>query len=685
MTNKKNYQADSIKVLKGLEAVRKRPGMYIGDTDDGTGLHHMVYEVVDNSIDEALAGFCKNIHVKINSDGTVTVRDDGRGIPVDIHKGEKKSAAEVIMTQLHAGGKFDHNSYKVSGGLHGVGVSVVNALSENLKLEIYRDGKIYCIEFQNGEAKAPLKVSGKSKETGTKITFKPSKEIFSSIKFSEKILIKRMRELAFLNKGIKITFIDASQKKEKLTEFKFDGGIIEFVDFLDQKREKLKNKNGNDLFKKPIYIEGQNGNIEIGCSLKWNASYSEEVFPYTNNIFQKDGGTHLLGFRSALTRVINKYANENNLLKKNKFTISGDDIKEGLTCVLSIKIPDPKFSSQTKDKLVSSEVRMIVETVINEKLSIWFDQNPSVAKIILSKVIQAAMARDVARKARENVRRKGALELSGLPGKLADCQIGKQEGTELFIVEGDSAGGSAKQGRNRSNQAVLPLRGKILNTYVEDLKIKKNGNGNGSDQRTKALSKMISSNEIVTLINALGLDPKAQEIDLKDLRYGKIIIMTDADVDGSHIRALLLTFFNNKPFNKLIENGHVYLAQPPLFKINKGSKGIYIRDDKELENFIIKNNKELKDIKKSSKEYLKKIELEKSKMNIQRFKGLGEMNPEELWSTTLNPETRNLLQVQYSKDSKKDQNLIHTLMGNDVALRKDFIVSNAINVQNLDI
>tara|TARA_B100000575_G_C23118606_1_gene646990 strand:+ start:160 stop:2217 length:2058 start_codon:yes stop_codon:yes gene_type:complete len=685
MTNKNNYQADSIKVLKGLEAVRKRPGMYIGDTDDGTGLHHMVYEVVDNSIDEALAGFCKNIHVKINSDGTITVRDDGRGIPVDIHKGEKKSAAEVIMTQLHAGGKFDHNSYKVSGGLHGVGVSVVNALSENLKLEIYRDGKIYCIEFQNGEAKAPLKVSGKSKETGTKITFKPSKEIFSSIKFSEKILIKRMRELAFLNKGIKITFIDASQKKEKLTEFKFDGGIIEFVDFLDQKREKLKNKNGNDLFKKPIYIEGQNGNIEIECSLKWNASYSEEVFPYTNNIFQRDGGTHLLGFRSALTRVVNKYANENNLLKKSKFTISGDDIKEGLTCVLSIKIPDPKFSSQTKDKLVSSEVRMIVETVINEKLSIWFDQNPSVAKIILSKVIQAAMARDVARKARENVRRKGALELSGLPGKLADCQIGKQEGTELFIVEGDSAGGSAKQGRDRSNQAVLPLRGKILNTYVEDLKIKKNGNGNGSDQRTKALSKMISSNEIVTLINALGLDPKVQEIDLKDLRYGKIIIMTDADVDGSHIRALLLTFFNNKPFNKLIENGHVYLAQPPLFKINKGGKGIYIRDEKDLESFIIKNNKELKNIKKGSKEYLKKMELEKSKMNIQRFKGLGEMNPEELWSTTLNPETRNLLQVQYSKDLKKDQNLIHTLMGNDVALRKDFIVSNAINVQNLDI
>ena len=685
MANKNTYQADSIKVLKGLEAVRKRPGMYIGDTDDGTGLHHMVYEVVDNSIDEALAGYCKNINVKLNSDGTVTINDDGRGIPTDIHKGEKKSAAEVIMTQLHAGGKFDHDSYKVSGGLHGVGVSVVNALSEKLFLEINRDGKKYFIEFRNGEAKAPLKISGKSKQTGTQITFLPSKEVFSSIKFSANILIKRMRELAFLNKGIKITFIDDSQKKEKILEFKYDGGLIEFVDYLDEKREKLQNKNGNDLFRKPIYIEGKRNNVELECSLKWNAGYSEDIFPYTNNIYQKDGGTHLLGFRSALTRIINKYANENNLLKKNKLTISGDDIKEGLTCVLSTKIPDPKFSSQTKDKLVSSEVRMIVETLVNEKLSIWFDQNPSVAKIVLAKVIQAAMARDVARKARENVRRKGAIELSGLPGKLADCQIGKQEGTELFIVEGDSAGGSAKQGRNRSNQAVLPLRGKILNTYVEDLNIKKNGNGNGSDQRTKALSKMISSNEIVTLINALGLDPKAHEIDLKDLRYGKIIIMTDADVDGSHIRALLLTFFNNKPFNKLIEHGHIYLAQPPLFKINKGSKGIYIKDEEELENYIVTNNKEIKKSKKGSKEFLKLIEIEKSKMSIQRFKGLGEMNPEELWSTTLNPETRNLLQVRYSKNSKKDQELIHTLMGNDVTLRKDFIISNAINVQNLDI
>jgi len=681
--NNTTYQADSIKVLKGLEAVRKRPGMYIGDTDDGTGLHHMVYEVVDNSIDEALAGYCKNIIIDINDDGSITVQDDGRGIPVDIHKGEKKSAAEVIMTQLHAGGKFDHDSYKVSGGLHGVGVSVVNALSEKLELFIERDGKKHFVEFNNGDSKFPLKVIGKSKITGTKIKFLPSKNIFSSTKFSFVILQKRMRELAFLNKGIKISLNDLTQKKPKNSDFKFEGGIIEFVEFLDEKREKLKNKNDNDLFKKPIYIEGIKNNIDIQCSLKWNAGYNEDVYPYTNNIYQKDGGTHLLGFRTALTRVINKYASEQNLLKKNKVALSGDDVKEGLTCVLSVKIPDPKFSSQTKDKLVSSEARNIVESIISEKLSIWFDQNPSISKTILTKIIQAAVARDVARKARENVRRKGALELTGLPGKLADCQNSRQEGTELFIVEGDSAGGSAKQGRNRENQAVLPLRGKILNTFTEINGSKKNGNSN--DLRTKTLSKMISSNEIITLINALGLDPKNEEIDLKDLRYGKIIIMTDADVDGSHIRALLLTFFNNKPFNKLIEQGHVYLAQPPLFKINKGSKGIYIKNEKELENYIVRNSKDLKKLKKGSKDYENFIQIEKSKLNIQRFKGLGEMNPDELWNTTLNPETRNLLQVQYSKNLQKDQNLIKTLMGSDVASRKDFIVDNAINVLNLDI
>jgi len=681
--NTNTYQADSIKVLKGLEAVRKRPGMYIGDTDDGTGLHHMVYEVVDNSIDEALAGYCKNIIIDINEDGSITVKDDGRGIPVDIHKGEKKSAAEVIMTQLHAGGKFDHDSYKISGGLHGVGVSVTNALSEKLELYIERDGKKYFIEFKNGEAKVPLKVVGKSKSSGTEIKFLPSKKIFSSTKFNFSIIQKRMRELAFLNKGIKISLNDLTQKKHRNIEFKFDGGIIEFVEFLDDQREKLINKNNKDLFRKPIYFEGIKNNVLVQCSLKWNAGYNEDVYPYTNNIYQKDGGTHLLGFRNALTRIINKYTSEQNLLKKNKVTLSGDDVKEGLTCVLSVKIPDPKFSSQTKDKLVSSEVRNIVENIVSEKLSIWFDQNPSISKIILTKIIQAAVARDVARKARENVRRKGALDLTGLPGKLADCQNSKQDGTELFIVEGDSAGGSAKQGRNREYQAVLPLRGKILNTFIEVNGSKNNGRSN--DLRTKILSKVISSNEIVTLINALGLDPKDEEIDIKNLRYGKIIIMTDADVDGSHIRALLLTFFNNKPFNKLIEQGHVYLAQPPLFKINKGSKGIYIRDEKELESHIIKNSNNMKKLKKGSKDYEKWIQFEKSKLNIQRFKGLGEMNPEELWSTTLNPETRNLLQVQYSKNLQKDQDLIQILMGNNVAARKNFIVDNAINVLNLDI
>ena len=685
MTNKNknsSYQADSIKVLKGLEAVRKRPGMYIGDTDDGTGLHHMVYEVVDNSIDEALAGYCKKIEVKINSNSSITVKDDGRGIPVDIHKSENKSAAEVIMTQLHAGGKFDHDSYKVSGGLHGVGVSVVNALSETLKLEICRDGKKYFIEFKNGNSLAPLKVIGKTKDTGTLITFTPSKDIFSSIKFVPSIIHKRMKELAFLNKGIGITIEDSSSKKIKTTNYKFEGGILEFANDLDEKKDKLMNKNGNLLFKKPIYIEGKKDDINIECALQWNASYNENTLSYTNNIFQKDGGTHLLGFRSALTRVINKYAGELNLLKKNKLSISGDDVKEGLTCVLSIKMPDPKFSSQTKDKLVSSEIRNIVETIVNERLSLWFDQNPSISKIVLAKIIQAAQARDVARKARENVRRKGALELTGLPGKLADCQNSSQDGTELFIVEGDSAGGSAKQGRNREFQAVLPLRGKILNTYVDTTNRKKNGE---NEIRTKTLSKMISSNEIMTLINALGLDPKDEEIDIKDLRYGKIIIMTDADVDGSHIRALLLTFFNNKPFNKLIQNGNIYLAQPPLFKINKSGKVTYIKDEKELEKFINNNSKELKKLKKGSKEFQKYYSTEKSKLNIQRFKGLGEMNPDELWNTTLNPATRNLLKIEYSKNIEKDENIIHTLMGNDVSLRKDFIVSNAIDVQNLDI
>jgi len=692
MTNKKQqdnlkYSAESIKVLKGLEAVRKRPGMYIGDTDDGTGLHHMVYEVVDNSIDEALAGYCKNIKVTINSDHSVSVEDDGRGIPVDLHKGEKKSAAEVIMTQLHAGGKFDHDSYKVSGGLHGVGVSVVNALSEKLTLKIFRDKKEYFIEFKDGKALSPLKAKAKTNKTGTLINFLPSKEVFSNTKFSSTTLQKRMRELAFLNKGLCIILIDKTGKKEKEYKNKYDGGIQEFVEFLDKNKQTLVNKNDLSLFKKPIYISGSKDNIEVECSLKWNAGYSEEMLPFANNIHQKDGGTHLLGFRSALTRVVNKYAIDGNLLKKNKITLAGDDTREGLTGVLSIKIPDPKFSSQTKDKLVSSEVRFIVESIVNDKLSTWFDQNPGVKKIVLLKIVQAAIARDVARKAREGVRRKGSLELSGLPGKLADCQIGKAEGTELFIVEGDSAGGSAKQGRNREFQAVLPLRGKILNTYI-DTNGSKARNGNGQDLQTKAFSKMMSSNEIVTLINALGTGSK--DFNIENLRYEKIIIMTDADVDGSHIRTLLLTLLNNYPFNELIEKNHVYLAQPPLYKITKGSKSYYIKDDKELENFLIKSSDKGKNsIKKNTKEFSKFIEKEKSKINIQRFKGLGEMNPEELWKTTLNPEARTLLQVKYSNNtkakSKKDQDLIQILMGDEVAPRKDFIINRALDVSNLDI
>ena len=675
---KETYGADSIKVLKGLDAVRKRPGMYIGDTDDGSGLHHMVFEVIDNSIDEALAGHCKSIKVSINSDNTVTVEDDGRGIPVDIHKGEKVSAAEVIMTQLHAGGKFDHDSYKVSGGLHGVGVSVVNALSEKLELVIYRDSKEYAINFKDGNSLKHLKMIGKTKKR-TKITFLPSKEIFSSIKFSPAILEKRIRELAFLNKGISITLCDNLLKKNKEYAHKYDGGIVEFVKHINKKKPILINKNEKEVFKKPIYVTSTKNNVVVECSFEWNAGYSEEVLPFTNNIPQKDGGTHLLGFRSALTRVINKYSSDKNN-KKNKITLSGEDIKEGLTAVLSIKMPDPKFSSQTKDKLVSSEIRNIVEHIIGEKVSTWFDQNPSVAKVVLEKITQAALARDVARKARDSVRRKGTFELSGLPGKLADCQIQKREGTELFIVEGDSAGGSAKQGRVREFQAVLPLRGKILNTYV-------NGKKNGEDQSTKALSKMMSSSEIVTLINALGTGSK--DFNIENLRYEKIVIMTDADVDGSHIRTLLLTFFNNYPFNQLIENGHIYLAQPPLFKVTKANKSIYIKDEKALENFILDTVKISKNIKKGSKEFKSFLQEQKEKLSIQRFKGLGEMNPEELWETTLNPDNRTMLRVQYTKGtkdkSKEDQKMIEVLMGDDVAPRKDFITNNALDVTNLDI
>jgi DNA gyrase subunit B len=683
------YGADSIRVLKGLDAVRKRPGMYIGDTDDGTGLHHMVFEVVDNSIDEALAGHCNTINVTINKDNTVTVSDNGRGIPVDLHKSEGISAAEVIMTQLHAGGKFDHKTYKVSGGLHGVGVSVVNALSENLKLFISRDGKKYFIEFKNGTAIKPLAEVGKSSETGTLITFSPSKEIFTSTEFQVSILEKRLKELAYLNRGLEINLTDERKTKPQINKFKFDGGIKEFVIDLNKNKAKIKNDDNENILEEPIYFTGKKNDIEIECSLIWNATYNENVICFTNNIPQKDGGTHLLGFRNAITRLINKYVTDNGLAKKEKVTISGDDVREGLICILSTKVPDPKFSSQTKEKLVSSEVRPVVETITSEQLSMWFDKNKKESKVILGKIIQAAVAREVARKARESVRRKSALDITSLPGKLADCQTKDKEKAELFIVEGDSAGGSAKQARNREFQAVLPLRGKILNTYVEQ----KNDPG----EKKKVFAKMLSSNEIITLINALGtgFDP----FQIENLRYGKIVIMTDADVDGSHIRTLLLTFFNNEPFNELIRAGNIFIAQPPLYKITKGSKSTYIKNEESLEDFIISHSPELKSVKKNTEQFKEIYEIEKSKFTIQRFKGLGEMNPEELWDTTLNPENNTLLKVNYSEASDKlamdgkeetapsseDIEIFDILMGDDVSKRKNFINNNAINVNNLDI
>jgi DNA gyrase subunit B len=683
------YGADSIRVLKGLDAVRKRPGMYIGDTDDGTGLHHMVFEVVDNSIDEALAGHCNTINVTINKDNTVTVSDNGRGIPVDLHKSEGISAAEVIMTQLHAGGKFDHKTYKVSGGLHGVGVSVVNALSENLKLYISRDGKKYFIEFKNGAAIKPLAEVGKSSETGTLITFSPSKEIFTSTEFQVSILEKRLKELAYLNRGLEINLTDERKSKPQVNKFKFDGGIKEFVVDLNKNKAKIKNDDNENILEEPIYFTGKKNDIEIECSLIWNATYNENVICFTNNIPQKDGGTHLLGFRNAITRLINKYVADNGLAKKEKVTITGDDVREGLICILSTKVPDPKFSSQTKEKLVSSEVRPVVETITSEQLSMWFDKNKKESKIILGKIIQAAVAREVARKARESVRRKSALDITSLPGKLADCQTKDKEKAELFIVEGDSAGGSAKQARNREFQAVLPLRGKILNTYVEQ----KNDPG----EKKKVFAKMLSSNEIITLINALGtgFDP----FQIENLRYGKIVIMTDADVDGSHIRTLLLTFFNNEPFNELIRAGNIFIAQPPLYKITKGSKSTYIKNEESLEDFIISHSQDLKSIKKNTEQFKEIYEVEKSKFTIQRFKGLGEMNPEELWDTTLNPENNTLLKVNYSDASDKlamdgkeetapsseDIEIFDILMGDDVSKRKNFINNNAINVNNLDI
>ncbi|MDP7650698.1 MAG: DNA topoisomerase (ATP-hydrolyzing) subunit B [Rhodospirillales bacterium] len=808
------YDAESIKVLRGLEAVRKRPGMYIGDTDDGSGLHHMVYEVVDNAIDETLAGHCDRIVVTLMADGSVTVIDNGRGIPIDIHKEEGISAAEVIMTQLHAGGKFDQNSYKVSGGLHGVGVSVVNALSEWLDLRIWRDGKEYFIRFEDGAAVALLEVVGdapvdegatgeKAPRTGTEIAFMPSSAVFTMTEFTFATLEHRLRELAFLNSGVALELTDARPVEPVTVNMHYDGGLMAFVEYIDRAK--------NPLHGSPVTISGERDDIVVELALQWNDSYHETMLCFTNNIPQRDGGTHLAGFRGALTRTINAYAAAGGVTKKEKVAFTGDDAREGLSCILSVKVPDPKFSAQTKDKLVSSEVRPVVESIVGEQLNRWFEEHPADAKKVIGKIIEAAVAREAARKARDLTRRKGALDITSLPGKLADCQERDPALSEIFIVEGDSAGGSAKQGRDRAFQAILPLRGKILNV-----------------ERAR-FDKMLSSAEIGTLIAALGTGIGPDDFDIEKCRYHKIIIMTDADVDGSHIRTLLLTFFFRQ-MPDVIDRGYLYIAQPPLYRAKRGSSEIYLKDDRLLEDylfgaavdegtvFVAHNGDQIAgadlgalveearlvksllgrlgrhalmavveqaailgaltprilsepDQAKEAAAYIAKrldalelplergwegsslddgglafertlrgvserhvidgalirstdarrldemagqlqkvyarhgiltakdtehpitgpvslvetvMDLGRKGVSIQRYKGLGEMNPEQLWETTLDKDARSLLQVKISHaDDAED--VFSTLMGDIVEPRRDFIQSNALKVANLDV
>ncbi len=798
------YNADSIKVLKGLDAVRKRPGMYIGDTDDGSGLHHMIYEVLDNAIDEALAGYCDKTEVILNPDGSATIRDNGRGIPVGMHKEEGVSAAEVIMTELHSGGKFDNNSYKVSGGLHGVGVSVVNALSDWLELRIWREGKEHLAKFAHGNVTQHLTVLGESGgRHGTEVTFLPSKETFSNIEFSFETLERAIREKAFLNSGVYLKLIDNRGAEPREVDFHYEGGLTAFVMHL--------NKSKAPLHESVIAFNGEKDNIQVDIALQWTNAYNESMLCFTNNIPQKDGGTHLAGFRGALTRTINNYIAENGLLKKDKNAITGEDMREGLTCVLSVKAPDPKFSSQTKDKLVSSEVRPVVESVVGDKLKEWLDEHPSDARIIVGKIVEAATAREAARKARDLTRRKGAMDISSLPGKLADCQEKDPALSEVFIVEGDSAGGSAKQGRHRKNQAILPLRGKILNV-----------------ERAR-FDKMLNSAEIGTIITALGTGIGRDDFNADKCRYHKIVIMTDADVDGSHIRTLLLTFFYRQ-MPELIERGYVYIAQPPLYKAKRGNSILYLKDDHEMEDYLIRggcedtvlqkkngeqiggsdlvalveNTRKVRSLiatlgkkapekiieqmailgmfdknlfanKEEFKQSLNKLAVAldsheaeydkgwqaelredgsfavfrtlrgvkeehiignsvmdspeavvlnemrsmllenfaeasvlvskngvetripgpvafvdavmasgKKGITIQRYKGLGEMNPEQLWETTLDPEARSLLQVKMEHLDEADETFA-TLMGDVVEPRKEFIQDNALNVVNLDI